>query len=52
MGKMDRKKNLITTIRNLLSVDDVNLDFLNKLAEDELKTLIAVIRDRIESQKQ
>ena len=49
---MDSKLTFITTIRNLLSVDDVNLDFLNKLAEDELKTLIAVIRDRIENQKQ
>jgi hypothetical protein len=49
---MDRKQSLITTIRNLLSIDDMNLSFLSKLEEDELKTLAAVIRERIECQKQ
>jgi hypothetical protein len=49
---MDSKMTLIKTIKNLLSAEDVSLDFLNKLGDDELKTLIAVIRDRIERQKQ
>jgi hypothetical protein len=49
---MDTKQALIGKIKNLLLVEDINLDFLKKLEEDELKTLIAVIRDRIENQKQ
>ena len=40
---------LILILRKLLGVDqDVNLEFLGALGEDDLKTLIACIRGRIE----
>ena len=49
---MDTKQRLIKSIKELLSVEDVNLDFLNKLQEDELKVLIVSIRDRVDNQNQ
>ncbi len=49
---MDIKQKLIKTIKELLSAEDVNLDFLNKLEESELKTLTASIRDSLENQNQ
>ena len=48
---MDTKQKLIEVIKKLLSADDMGLDFLNKLEESELKTLIASIRHRLEDQK-
>lgn len=49
---MNTKQELIETIKRLLSVEDVDLDFLNKLDENELKTLIILISDRSEKQQQ
>ena len=49
---MDPKKELIETIKRLLLAEDVDLDFLNKLEENELRTLIVSISDRSEKQKQ
>jgi len=46
------KQKLIKIIKKLLSAEDANLDFLNKLQEDELKVLVASIRDRLENQNQ
>jgi hypothetical protein len=48
---MDAKKELIETIKRLLSAEDMGLDFLNKLEEKELKILIASINHRLEPQK-
>jgi len=45
---MDTKQELIETIKRLLLAKDVDLDFLNKLEENELKTLIILISDRSE----
>jgi len=49
---MNTKQELIETIKRLLVAEDVDLDFLNKLEENELKTLIVSISDRLEKQKQ
>ena len=48
---MDAKKELIETIKRLLSAEDMGLDFLIKLEKDELKKLIASIRNRLEDLK-
>ena len=48
---MDTKQELIETIKRLLLAEDVDLDFLNKLEENELKTLIVSISDRSEKQQ-
>ena len=48
---MDFKKELIETIKRLLSAEDMGLDFLNKLEESELKTLIASISHKMEDLK-
>ena len=48
---MDTKKELIETIKRLLSAEDMGLDFLNKLEEKELKILIASINHRLEGLK-
>ena len=48
---MDAKKELIETIKRLLSAEDMGLDFLAKLEKDELKKLIASIRNRLEDLK-
>jgi len=45
---MDTKQELIETIKRLLLADDVDIDFLYKLDESELKTLIVLISDRSE----
>lgn len=47
---MDPKQELIETIKRLLLAKDVDLDFLYKLEENELKTLIVLISDRSEKQ--
>lgn len=47
---MDKKQELIETIKRLLLPKDVALDFLYKLGENELKTLIVSITDRLEKQ--
>jgi hypothetical protein len=47
---MDTKQALIVKIKNLLMAEDISFDFLKKLEESELKTLIASIRGRIENQ--
>jgi hypothetical protein len=49
---MNTKKKLIKTTKKLLSAEDLNLDFLIKLQEDELKVLVASIRDRLDNQEQ
>jgi len=49
---MDTKQELIETIKRLLLAKGADLDFLNKLKENELKTLIILISDRSEKQKQ
>ena len=41
------KEKLIETIKRILDTD-VDLDFLSKLNQTELETLIACIRDRVE----
>lgn len=42
-------EDLISILSKLLEVDQaIDLDFLNEMSEDDLKTLIACIRDRIE----
>lgn len=38
---MDEKQELIEAIKRLLFADDMGLDFLTKLEESELKTLIS-----------
>jgi len=48
---MDKRQELIEALKKLLSAEDMGLDFLNKLEESELKTLIASIRHRLENQK-
>jgi len=48
---MDTKQELIETIKRLLLVDDMCFEFLNKLEESELKTLIVSISDRLEIKK-
>jgi hypothetical protein len=48
---MDTKQSLIENIKRLLSADDMGFEFLNKLEESELKTLIASIRHRLENQQ-
>ena len=48
---MGTKQELIETIKRLLLADDMGLDFLDKLEESELKTLIASIRHRLENQE-
>jgi len=48
---MDTKQELTEAIKKLLLAEDIGLDFLNKLEESELKTLIASIRHRLENQK-
>ena len=37
---MNTKQELIEAIKRLLSAEDMGLDFLSKLEENELKTLI------------
>jgi len=49
---MTPKQELIETIKRLLFAEDVDLNFLNKLEENELKTLIVSISDRSEKQQQ
>jgi len=49
---MDTKQELMETIKSLLLANDIGLEFLNKLEESELKTLIISISDRLEKQKQ
>ena len=49
---MTPKQELIETIKRLLFAEDVDLNFLNKLGENELKTLIVSISDRSEKQQQ
>ena len=49
---MNTKQKLIKNLKRLLLEDEASLDFLNKLEESELKTLIALIRHRLENQKQ
>ena len=48
---MGTKQELIEAIKRLLLAEDMGLDFLNKLEESELKTLIASIRHRLENQQ-
>ena len=48
---MNTKQELIEAIKRLLSAEDMGLDFLSKLEENELKTLIASISYRLEDQK-
>jgi len=48
---MSIKQELIENLKRLLSEDEATLDFLNKLEESELKTLIASIRHRLGNQK-
>lgn len=47
---MDTKQGLIEKIKTLLVTEDIDLDFLKKLEESELKTLIASMRSRLENQ--
>ncbi len=47
---VNTKQELIENLKRLLLEDDASLDFLNKLEESELKTLIASIRHRLENQ--
>jgi len=49
---MNTKQELIETIKRLLSAEDIDLEFLNKLEENELRTLIVSISDRSEKQQQ
>ena len=48
---MKPKQELIETIKRLLSAEDMGLDFLTKIEKDELKKLIASIRNRLEDLK-
>lgn len=48
---MDKKEELIETVKRLLCAADMGLDFLCKLEESELKILIASISHRLEDQK-
>ena len=48
---MNTKQELIENFKRLLLEEDASLDFLNKLEESELKTLIASIRHRLENQQ-
>jgi hypothetical protein len=48
---MDTRQELIEAVKKLLLAEDMGLDFLNKLEESELKTLIASIRHRLGNQK-
>jgi len=48
---MKSKQKLIETIKRLLSAEDMGLDFLMKLEESELKTLLASISHKLEGQK-
>jgi hypothetical protein len=45
---MDKKEELIETVKRLLAAEDMGLDFLHKLEENELKVLIASISHRLE----
>ena len=49
---MNTKRELIENLKRLLLEDGATFDFLNKLEESELKTLIASIRHRLENRKQ
>jgi len=40
---------LVRTIKKLLSAEEIDLDFLKKLQEDELKSLVVSIRDRLDN---
>jgi hypothetical protein len=45
------KEDLVDLLRKVLKTD-VGLDFLSKLEPEELETLIACIRDRVEQEKE
>ena len=45
------KEDLVDLLRKILKTD-ASLDFLSKLEPEELETLIACIRDRIEQKKE